>query len=136
MLPISSWRPASGTRRTGADRCRPWAGDVTPAAAQAGADRQAYPTSDGRDSSSSTSSIGSSAAGTTTFMLDHVVAANNGYGVYASGTGATVRLYQSMLTGNTNGWVAFNGAVVQSYGNNSIDGNVNDQTAPTAVGLK
>ena len=74
--------------------------------------------------------------GTTTFMLDHVVAANNANGVYATGTGATVRLYQSMLTGNAHGWQAVTSAVVQSYGNNSIDGNDGDEAAPNGVGLK
>ena len=70
------------------------------------------------------------------FMLDHVVAANNVYGVYANGTSTTVRLYQSMVTGNTNGWEAVSSAVVQSYGNNSIDGNVANEAAPPSVGLK
>jgi hypothetical protein len=76
------------------------------------------------------------ASGTVTFMLDHAVVANNAIGVYAYGTGTTVRLYQSMVTGNANGWDAANSAVVQSYGNNSINGNVANEAAPTSVGLK
>jgi Right handed beta helix region len=68
----------------------------------------------------------------TSIMVFHSVAANNGTGVFANGTGATVRLANSTLTGNTNGWQVFSG-VVDSYGDNYIDGNTNNQTAPPSI---
>lgn len=39
----------------------------------------------------------------TSLMVFHSVAANNGFGVEAQGTGATLRLANSSVTGNTNG---------------------------------
>jgi hypothetical protein len=72
----------------------------------------------------------------TKLMLFHSVAANNGTGLEANGTGATVRAFQMMLTGNTNGWTAFSGGGVQSYGNNSIDGNTGNETAPPSIAQK
>ena len=61
----------------------------------------------------------------TTLMLFHSAAANNSTGLVAQGSGATVRAFQTMVTGNANGWQVFTSGVVQSYGNNSIDGNTN-----------
>jgi len=71
---------------------------------------------------------------TTSLMVFHSVAANNGTGVYADGTGgATVRLANSTLTGNTNGWAALNSGVVESYGDNYIDGNGANSGSLTTV---
>ena len=58
-----------------------------------------------------------------TLMLFHSVAASNGEGLEALGTGATVRAAQSMVTGNANGWRVFDGGAVLSYGDNYINGN-------------
>jgi hypothetical protein len=56
--------------------------------------------------------------------LFHSVSANNGYGIVADGTGVTIRLAQSQVTGNPGyGWYANNGGVIASYGDNYIDGN-------------
>lgn len=52
------------------------------------------------------------------------VAANNATGIVANGTGATVRIAQSMVTGNTNGWSMINGGVLLSDGDNTIEGNL------------
>jgi hypothetical protein len=41
-----------------------------------------------------------------------------------------------MVTGNANGWVVSGSGSVLSYGNNSIDGNASNQTAPPSVALK
>jgi hypothetical protein len=68
----------------------------------------------------------------TTLMLFHSVAANNGNGLLASGVGGIIRIANSMVTGNVNGWIG----TVQSYGNNSIDGNTSNETAPPGVALK
>jgi hypothetical protein len=59
----------------------------------------------------------------TTLVLVRSVTATNQYGLLARGQGATVRLANSAVTGNTSGWQIDNGGVAQSYGNNSIDGN-------------
>jgi Right handed beta helix region len=72
----------------------------------------------------------------TTLMLFHSVAANNNYGLDAQGSGAIIRLDQSMVTGNANGWVVSGSGSVLSYGNNSIDGNASNQTAPPSIALK
>ena len=69
----------------------------------------------------------------TTLMMFHSVAANNGTGIQAFGTGATLRAAQSMVTGNTSGWLATSSGVVQSYGDNYIDGNGNNEAAPPSV---
>ena len=73
---------------------------------------------------------------TTTLMVVRSVSVNNGIGLYASGSGAILRVTNSTLTGNLNGWAADAGGVLQSYGNNSIDGNLSNETGPSPVGLK
>jgi hypothetical protein len=72
----------------------------------------------------------------TTLMLFHSVAANNGIGLQADGTGASIRAYQTMVTGNTSGWITNASGVIQSYGNNAIDGNTGGETAPPSVAQK
>jgi hypothetical protein len=69
----------------------------------------------------------------TTLMMFRSVAANNGTGIQAFGTGATLRAAQSMVTGNTSGWQATSSGVVQSYGDNYIDGNGSNEAAPPSV---
>jgi hypothetical protein len=81
------------------------------------------------------SASGSSGA-PTIVTVSHSVAANNkGTGVEAGGSGAILRLANSTVTGNLNGWVPSAG-VVQSYGDNYIDGNTGNETAPPAVARK
>jgi hypothetical protein len=41
-----------------------------------------------------------------------------------------------MVTGNTNGWKTFDSGVVQSYGDNYIDGNASNQGAPSSITRK
>jgi Right handed beta helix region len=62
-------------------------------------------------------------------------AASNGWGFLAQ-NGATIRVAQSTVTGNVNGWEADTTGVVQSYGNNYINGNTNQETAPPSVVMK
>jgi hypothetical protein len=71
----------------------------------------------------------------TTLMLFHSVAANNGIGIEAVGTGTTLRVAHSMVTGNTNGWLGQTGTV-RSAGDNTIEGNANFETAPLTYTLK
>jgi len=73
----------------------------------------------------------------TTIMLYHSVAANNGIGLRAIGdTGATLIVFQTMVTGNGSGWTSEFGGTMLSYGNNAIDKNAADQDAPTSLALK
>ncbi|MEA2904858.1 MAG: hypothetical protein QOI12_2245 [Alphaproteobacteria bacterium] len=70
----------------------------------------------------------------TTLTLFHSVAANNASGIVAFGSGATIRAAQSMVTGNTSaGWSAIGGGVVESYGDNYIDGNGTNGGALTPI---
>jgi hypothetical protein len=69
----------------------------------------------------------------TSLMVFHSVAANNGTGVEANGTGATVRLANSTVTGNAVGWIAQSIGVVDSYGDNYIDGNTAFEAAPPSI---
>jgi hypothetical protein len=71
----------------------------------------------------------------TSMMLYRSVAANNGGGVYADGVGAIVRMSQSVLTANNVGWGGATG-IVNSYGDNYIDGNNSFETAPTGIPRK
>jgi hypothetical protein len=80
--------------------------------------------------------ISSPGQASTTLMLFHCVAANNGEGLEANGLPATLRVAQSVVTGNTAGWQAPNSGVVQSYGDNYIDGNVGNEATPPPIGKK
>jgi hypothetical protein len=60
---------------------------------------------------------------TTTLTVVRSVSANNGTGISAANSNALVRVGQSTITGNTNGWLAENGATLQSYGDNYVNGN-------------
>ncbi len=64
-----------------------------------------------------------------TLMVFHSVAANNGVGIEAQGMGATLRAAQSMVTGNTNGWLA-GGGMLLSAGDNTFEGNTSNEAAP------
>jgi len=50
--------------------------------------------------------------------------------------GATIRVGQSTVTGNGAGWSAVSSGVVDSYGDNYIDGNTSQQTAPPGIPRK
>ena len=60
-------------------------------------------------------------------MLRNVVASNNGIGLFAS-TNAILRIAHSVVTGNGNGLNTFGGGILDSYGDNDIDGNTFDNT--------
>jgi hypothetical protein len=78
---------------------------------------------------SNNSSIGMAAntAGTA-LLLSNVVASNNNTGIAAS-TSSTVRVGQSVVTGNVTGVFTTGGGVLDSYGDNDINGNTTDNTA-------
>jgi hypothetical protein len=64
------------------------------------------------------------------------VAAKNGIGVNTSGPQSTVRLAESQLTSNAQGYGAGNGSGVLSYGNNFIDNNGIVNFAPPGIPMK
>jgi hypothetical protein len=72
--------------------------------------------------------------GTTTVMLDHTAVTNNSLGVRVAGTGATILIGNSTVTGNANGLVSTTG-VMQSYGTNKVSGNTIDGT-PSLIGMQ
>jgi hypothetical protein len=73
--------------------------------------------------------------GPATLNVFRSVASYNGAGLDAE-LGGTIRLQQSMVTGSNFGWLAQTGGSVLSYGNNSIDGNVGNQSPPPTLSMK
>jgi hypothetical protein len=70
----------------------------------------------------------------TTFTLFHSVATNNLIGIEADETNAILTAAQSMVTGNTfAGFVAENGGVVQSYGDNYFNNNGSNVGSLTSI---
>jgi hypothetical protein len=65
-----------------------------------------------------------------TMVRDTTIAANTIDGLVATGSGATVRVTRSTITGNATGWANTSSGVVLSYGDNNIDGNTNANTEP------
>jgi hypothetical protein len=73
----------------------------------------------------------------THLSLVRVTAAENGgAGVAAEGPQSTIRLAESLLTANGQGWAQNGGSLVVSYGNNFIDGNTNDTPAPPHISME
>ena len=70
-------------------------------------------------------------------MADRVPIANNaGVGLRVDGANATLRVANSDVTGNATGSNVTNSGVLRSYGNNHIDGNVDDGPNPTIIPQK
>jgi hypothetical protein len=74
----------------------------------------------------------------TNLMVVRSVAANNGAaGLVPRSTAAILRVGQSTVTGNTASWLVVDGGVLQSYGDNNIDGNGDgDPAIPTVTEKK
>jgi hypothetical protein len=66
-------------------------------------------------------------------MMTRSVTTNNNVGVQVSGALATVRLAQSTVTGNANGYMLASGGSLVSYGDNYIDGNLANEAAPGTI---
>jgi hypothetical protein len=70
--------------------------------------------------------------------VSHSAAANGGIlnssiGISADGPNATLRIGQSQVVGNFAGWSVANGGVVSSYGDNYIDDNEANNSAPPSI---
>lgn len=77
-----------------------------------------------------------SAGGLASVMLDRVAALNNvdgGSGIIAFGAGATIRVGDSTVMGNTAGLNPASGGVIDSYGTNKVNGNVIDGSPTTPL---
>ena len=76
-------------------------------------------------------------AGTTAASLTVVRSTATGNGTGIAGLfGANVRVGRSTMTGNFNPWGVASGAVLVSYGDNNIDGNINHNIAPATIAKK
>jgi hypothetical protein len=63
-------------------------------------------------------------------VRNSTIANNSGDGLGATGTGATIRVTRSTITGNATGWATLTSGIVLSYGDNNIDGNGSANTEP------
>jgi hypothetical protein len=76
-------------------------------------------------------------SGSATVMLVRSVASDNQLiGLFASGGTATLRVGQTVVTGNQRSWTLDSGAALKSYGDNKIDGNGDGDPAPATIGKK
>jgi hypothetical protein len=66
----------------------------------------------------------------TNLMVFRSVSANNNTGLLSQNPNATLRVSQSALTENNNGWLAVSGGTLLSAGDNTIEGNTSNETAP------
>jgi len=77
------------------------------------------------------------APGTTTVMVDRSASVNNGdAGIRSEGAGATIRIGDSTVSGNTLGLSTSGGGVIDSYGTNQVNGNGTDGTPTNVIGMK
>jgi hypothetical protein len=83
---------------------------------------------------SATSQATGPAPAPTSLTVVRSTAIENGWGLNAD-NGATIRVGQSTIVGNFNGWLA-NLGTVQSYGDNRIDGNQSHNSAPPTIQSK
>jgi hypothetical protein len=79
-----------------------------------------------------------SGSGTITLMIDRSAAVNyvGGTGILASGAGTNIQIGDSTVTGNLLGLSATDGAAIQSYGNNKVDGNGSNGAPTSTINLK
>jgi hypothetical protein len=75
------------------------------------------------------SSVGAAA---TAVMMRNVVASNNLTGL-SVGQNVILRVGNSVVTGNGTGVAASDGGILDSYGDNDIDGNTNNNTGVLTV---
>jgi hypothetical protein len=74
----------------------------------------------------------------TDVMLRNSVVANNGQnGLFANASSAAVlRVTKTTITRNAKGFVALNGGIIESYGDNNVNDNTTDGTPTTTIALK
>jgi hypothetical protein len=67
--------------------------------------------------------------------VNQTIVANNATGLNVSGNAATIRVGNSVVTGNTQGILTAASGVILSYKNNMIDGNSTNGTPIPQVNL-
>ena len=72
-------------------------------------------------------------SGSTLLTVVRSVAANNTHGIFASGANAVIRVSQTTVMGNADGWLTETNGVIFTYGNNVVDGNAANEGAMSAA---
>ena len=75
-------------------------------------------------------------SGTVVVMVDRCASINNGTGIDSEGPGSTIRIGDSVVTGNGVGLNSGFGATLASYGTNKINGNGSDGAPTVTISLK
>jgi hypothetical protein len=68
-------------------------------------------------------------------IRNSTVTNSHGNGILACGAGATVRVTKSAITDNLTGVATCSGGVLDSYGDNNIDGNTSNGSPTATIGL-
>jgi hypothetical protein len=76
-----------------------------------------------------------SGSATTTVMIDRTASVNNGFGMLAAG-GATIRIGNSTVSGNSTGLSAQSGGTIASYGTNKVNGNGTEGVPTSTILMK
>jgi hypothetical protein len=70
---------------------------------------------------------------TSVVMINRSTLSNNGFRLRGDGPLSTARIGSSVIAGNSTGVASVNGATLQSYGNNQINGNTTDGSISTTA---
>ena len=68
-------------------------------------------------------------------MVDSQVV-NNNSGLDGLGTNATLFVGRTTISGNASGWAVFTGAILNSYGDNYVNGNAGGEDVMPLVATK
>jgi hypothetical protein len=79
------------------------------------------------------SAITTPGTGTANVMINRASLSASVAGLRSDGATTTVRIGNSVIFGNVTGVVSANSGVLQSYGNNQLNGNTTDGTMPTIL---
>jgi hypothetical protein len=79
--------------------------------------------------------FGITAYGSVNAMLDRIKVTGSSLGIGVD-TGATVRIADSVITGNNEGIAGYNGGIIASFVTNKIDGNYVNGTPNTTISLQ
>jgi hypothetical protein len=80
--------------------------------------------------------VATSGAAPAKLMVIRSVTSHNTAGLHVLNSLATLRIAQSAVTGNGSGWLVFSGGTVLSAGDNTIEDNASNETAPPTYSLK
>jgi hypothetical protein len=69
-------------------------------------------------------------------MIERSASVNNQFGIVASNAGATIRIGDSTVSGNTNTGLFNSGGAIVSYGTNKVNGNGTDGVPSSTIAMK